>query len=95
MGKIRMGDLSKEISEEELKEIENAEKRKPVFDEDCPPMTDEQLHEFKSIGEAKEVLLRIRKEAADVPEMSMDEIVKEIAASRAEKKGHKKSTSSN
>ena len=52
MGKIRMGDLSKEITEEELEEIENAEKRKLVFDEDCPPMTDEQLHEFKSIGEA-------------------------------------------
>ena len=52
MGKIRMGDLSKEISEEELQEIENDEKRKPVFDEDCPTMTDEQLHEFKSIGEA-------------------------------------------
>ena len=52
MGKIRMGDLSNEITEEELEEIENAEKRKLVFDEDCPPMTDEQLHEFKSIGEA-------------------------------------------
>ncbi len=52
MGKIRMGDLSKEITEEELKEIEDAEKRDYIFDEDCPPMTDEQLHELKSIGDA-------------------------------------------
>ena len=52
MGKILMRDLLKPLSEKELKEIENAEKRKCVFDEDCPPMTDEQLHEFKSIGEA-------------------------------------------
>ena len=52
MGKIMMRDLSKSMSEKELKEIEDAEKRDCFFDKDCLPMTDEQLHEFKSIGDA-------------------------------------------
>ena len=38
MGKILMRDLLKPLSEKELKEIENAEKRECVFDEDCPPL---------------------------------------------------------
>ena len=37
MGKIMMRDLLRPLSEKELKEIENAEKRECVFDEDCPP----------------------------------------------------------
>ena len=86
MGKIMMRDLSKSMSEKELKEVENAEKREYVFDEDFPPMTDEQLHGFMSVAEAKEAIQRIRNEAADLPELSMDEIDKEIAASRAERK---------
>ena len=38
-------------------------------------------------AEAKKAFYELRKQAADVPEMSLDEINAEIAAARAERKG--------
>ena len=35
------------LSEEEIKEIEEAAKRPIVYDEDCPPLTPEQLAKFQ------------------------------------------------
>lgn len=47
MVKMTMNDIGTEISAEELKEIELAAKKPPVFDEDSPEMTEEMLKEFK------------------------------------------------
>ena len=38
------------LTEEQLKELEEAEKAPIVYDEDCPPLTDEQLAEFAIIA---------------------------------------------
>ena len=50
LAKMSFSDLNKELSEEELFELENAEKREPEFDEDAPQMTHEQLIQFKRIN---------------------------------------------
>ena len=46
---MSLSDLSKDLTAEELKELEAAESRHPVVDEDSPAMTMEQLLQFKSI----------------------------------------------
>ena len=38
--------LPDELTEAEQAELEAAEKLQPVFDEECPPMTEEQLRQF-------------------------------------------------
>lgn len=50
MVKMTMNDLKQEMTEEELQEIEAAEKKEPVFDEDSPAMMHEQLMQFKRIN---------------------------------------------
>ncbi len=50
MVKMTMNDLNTELSAEELRELEAAEKKQPVFDEDSPSMTMEQLMQFKRIN---------------------------------------------
>jgi hypothetical protein len=47
MGSIMMNELRKELTDEELAEIKAAEKMAPVYDDDCPAMTDEMLKQFK------------------------------------------------
>lgn len=42
-----MKDISPELTEEEIRELEQAEQKPVVFDEDCPEMTVAQLLEFK------------------------------------------------
>ena len=49
MAKITMKDISPELTAEEIRELELAEQKPIVFDEDCPEMTVEQLLEFKQI----------------------------------------------
>ena len=39
MAKIKMSELLTPLSDEEIKELEEAEKRPPYFDEDSPEMT--------------------------------------------------------
>ncbi len=39
---------------EQIAEIREAAKRPIVFDEDCPPMTEEQLKQFKPVHPRKE-----------------------------------------
>lgn len=53
--KMSLNDLSKELSAEELLELEEAAKKKPVYDEDSPAMTPEQLMEFKRINHQNRV----------------------------------------
>ena len=43
-------DLSAELTAEELQELEAAEAKHPVHDEDCPEMTYEQLMQFKRMN---------------------------------------------
>jgi hypothetical protein len=54
MAKITMNELSAELTAEELRELEDAEKKDPVLDEESPSMTMEQLMQFKRIKEDEE-----------------------------------------
>ncbi len=52
MSKVKMNfnDMNMDVTEEEIKELEAAEKKPATFDEDCPEMTMEQLMQFKRIN---------------------------------------------
>ena len=50
MAKITLNDLQAELTPEEVRELEAAEKKTPVFDEDSPAMTTEQLLQFKRMN---------------------------------------------
>lgn len=50
MVKMTLNELSTDLTAEELLELETAESREPVFDEDSPAMTMEQLIQFKRIN---------------------------------------------
>ena len=45
--KITLDELNAELTAEELRELKTAEGTSPVFDEDSPPMANEQLMQFK------------------------------------------------
>ncbi len=55
MVRIKLNDLNKELSPEELKELEAAEKKEPVYDEDSPAMSMEQLMQFKRVNHQSRV----------------------------------------
>ena len=44
---VTLKELDPELTAEEKRELEAAENRLPVFDEDCPEMTVEQLKQFR------------------------------------------------
>ena len=44
---VTLKELDPELTAEEKRELEAAENRMPVFDEDCPAMTVEQLKQFR------------------------------------------------
>lgn len=50
MARITMNELTAELTPEEIRELEAAEKMSPVFDEDSPEMTAEQLLQFKRMN---------------------------------------------
>ena len=50
MEKMTLNDLKQELTAQELRELETAEKKEPVFDEDSPAMTREQLIQFKRVN---------------------------------------------
>lgn len=50
MEKMTLNDLKQEMTAEELRELETAEQKKPVFDEDSLAMTQEQLMQFKRVN---------------------------------------------
>ena len=50
MVKMNLNDLNTELTEEELRELDAAEKKEPVFDEDSPLMMKDQLMQFKRIN---------------------------------------------
>ncbi len=55
MVKMTFDELNKELSAEELAELEAAEKKEPVFDKDSPAMSQEQLMQFKRINHQNRV----------------------------------------
>lgn len=50
MVKMTLNELKTELTAEELKELDAAESMHPVFDEDSPALTSEQLMEFKRMN---------------------------------------------
>ena len=48
--KMTFKELTSELTEEEIRELEAAESKLPVYDEDSPKMTMEQLQEFKRMN---------------------------------------------
>ena len=50
MVKMTMSELDTQLTAEEMKELEAAESRQPVFDDDSPEMTFEQLMQFKRMN---------------------------------------------
>lgn len=50
MVKMKLNELNTELSGEELQELEEAEKKEPVFDDDSPLLMKEQLAQFKRIN---------------------------------------------
>lgn len=53
MVKMNIKDLPEEMSEEELQDLEKAEKLTPVYDDESPEMTPEKLSEFRRINRGK------------------------------------------
>ncbi len=47
---MSLNELSNEITEQEALELEAAEKMAPLFDEDSPALTLDQLRQFKRIN---------------------------------------------
>lgn len=50
MVKMTLNELNQELTPEEIRELEAAEVKTPVFDEDSPAMTMEQLMQFKRMN---------------------------------------------
>jgi uncharacterized protein (DUF4415 family) len=53
MTKIKMSELSPLLDDQELKELDAAASKAPVFDDDSPELTEEDLAQFKRINHAK------------------------------------------
>ena len=50
---MNLKDLPEELTEEEKKMLERAEKASITFDEDCPELTGEQLKQFRRVSERR------------------------------------------
>lgn len=55
MMKMTMNEIGTTLSDEELLELEAAEKKELVFDDDSPEMTMEMLKQFKRVNQQKRV----------------------------------------
>lgn len=55
MVKMNIKDLDKNITAEEMKELEAAEKMMPMYDEDSPEMTEDMLQQFKRMHQVSRV----------------------------------------
>lgn len=49
MVKMNINELSRELTDEEIKEIELAAEKQPIYDSDSPEMTPDMLKQFKRI----------------------------------------------
>lgn len=55
MEKVNMSELTAELTEEELAELEAAAKQQTVYDEDSPQMTPEMLMQFQCMNKQERV----------------------------------------
>ena len=55
MMKMSLNDIGINLSDEELLELEAAEKRDSIFDDDSPEMTMDMLNQFKRMNQQKRV----------------------------------------
>ena len=55
MVKMNIKDLDRNITAEEMKELEAAEKMMPMYDEDSPEMTEDMLQQFKRMHQVSRV----------------------------------------
>lgn len=54
MAKMTIREIGTDITADELREIETAASRQPVFDDDSPEMTLEMLKQFKRVNRNKQ-----------------------------------------
>jgi hypothetical protein len=54
---MTLADLPPELTEEEIAELEAAEKMPITYDEDCPEMTEEDLKQFRRLWDDGDFLL--------------------------------------
>jgi len=52
---MNIKDLDRNITAEEMKELEAAEKMMPMYDEDSPEMTEDMLQQFKRMHQVSRV----------------------------------------
>jgi len=57
---MNLKDLPEELTEEEKKMLERAEKASITFDEDCPELTEEQLKQFRRKSENRKETVTLR-----------------------------------
>ena len=74
MAKIRINSLPPELTPKEMAELEAAEKKPIVFDEDCPEMTGEMLKQFHrmdtvTIGISPSNMKKIKAFGTDYPKI--------------------------
>ena len=55
MVKMNISELSRDLTDEEIKEIELAAEKQPVFDFDSPEMTPDMLKQFKRMTQKQRV----------------------------------------
>ncbi len=66
MVKMNMNEIGLTLSDEELRELESASVKEPVFDEDSPEMTLEMLKQFKRSTRNKQTAsIRLSPKAQD------------------------------
>lgn len=54
MARMTMDEIDNSLSEEELKQLDVAAKKKPIFDDDSPEMTLDMLKQFKRMNRTKQ-----------------------------------------
>lgn len=74
MAKVMMNSLPAILTPEETAELEAAEKMPPIFDDDCPEMTDKMLKQFHRpdtvmIRISPDSMKKVRSLGADYPKI--------------------------
>lgn len=66
MKKLKYEDIKTTLNKKEIKQLQEAKKRKPIYDEDSPLLSDEELMEFKRVNRLQRnkdiVSIRVSKE---------------------------------
>lgn len=64
--KIKLSDISTELTPEENAELEALENRPIVYDEDCPEMTEEMLKQFQRVENMSQFLEMRKNKHVDI-----------------------------